>query len=197
MRGTLDSATVIQRQTATIDLPTILWRRSNFNFNDSEPSRTVPAAHTILKVLAPPAAATEVFTPAHMCVGLTYPPAPSGLRRPCRTDSNCQFQSHPETDNRRTEDEIRVILVWSSRVVPGRQAQGESSGCHWRKKNGLRLVTIKSKRARLQRTTGIMRSCQLRAEAGWRIVRGLPLVLSVTVNSLAVVSMTRRTRCQL
>ena len=59
---------------------------------------------------------TAVFTPAHACVGLTYPPAPSGLRRPCRTNSNFHWQFHwqyyPETDNRRTEDVIRVIPVW-------------------------------------------------------------------------------------
>ncbi len=43
-----------------------------------------------------------------------YPPAPSrdydGLQ--CSADSNCQFQSQPETDDRRTEDEIRVTPAW-------------------------------------------------------------------------------------
>jgi hypothetical protein len=50
------------------------------------------------------------------CVGLTYPsesaPPWEVLRWPCRADSNCQLRSYPETDNPRTEDEIRVIPVW-------------------------------------------------------------------------------------
>ena len=39
-----------------------------------------------------------------------------GLRR---TNSNRQFQSYGKLTNRRTDDKIRVVLVWQSRVVPG------------------------------------------------------------------------------
>ena len=39
-----------------------------------------------------------------------------GLRR---TNSNRQFQSYGKLTNRRTDDKIRVVLVWQSRVAPG------------------------------------------------------------------------------
>ncbi len=32
-----------------------------------------------------------------------------------------QFQSYGKLTNRRTDDGIRVVLVWQSRVVPGRR----------------------------------------------------------------------------